>query len=128
MILTIYDECPMGKDLEPGCPHCKKCENFISSEVDEYSSISPNHVKVNCKIRHYPLTTMVKDNKKSYFQYYRDGSLWYKTECGFEYPVPVSDIGIATYNYIMKSISMMIYIRKQIKFWQDCKDKINKGV
>lgn len=31
------------------------------------------------------------------FTHYFDGSLWYKTECGFEFPVPVSDIGNAPF-------------------------------
>ena len=38
---------------------------------------------------------MVKDNKKVRFTFYRDRQLFYQTECGFEFPVPVDDIGNA---------------------------------
>lgn len=57
---------------------------------------------------------MVKDNKQATFQYYRKGELWYKTECGFMFPVPVSDVGDGTFNATEKAMLLMRYIRKQI--------------
>lgn len=39
----------------------------------------------------YNLKDMVKDNKRVYFDFYRQGELWYKTECGFHFPVPIED-------------------------------------
>lgn len=37
-------------------------------------------------------------NKKVKFIHYADKELWYVTECGFEFPVPLDDIGNATFN------------------------------
>ena len=39
---------------------------------------------------------MVMNNQKVTFRFYRDGQLWYATECGFEFPVPISEPGKAT--------------------------------
>lgn len=58
---------------------------------------------------------MVKDQKKVRFSFYRDKELWYKTECGFEFPVPISDIGNATFLAEDKAILFMRYIRKHIE-------------
>lgn len=55
---------------------------------------------------------MVKDGKTVSFEYYRSGNLWYKTECGFIFPVPTSDIGDATFRNEDKAMLFMRYIRK----------------
>jgi hypothetical protein len=57
---------------------------------------------------------MVK-NKNVTFQYYYDGALYYETECGFKFPVPVSDIGTATFLKKDKAILFMRWIRKHVK-------------
>jgi hypothetical protein len=57
---------------------------------------------------------MVKDKKVS-FQYYRKGELWYKTECGFEFPVPIEDCGDATFLKEDKATLFIRYIKKHIK-------------
>lgn len=57
---------------------------------------------------------MVKDNKKVRFSFYRNGELWYNTECGFEFPVPISDVGDACFLAEDKAILFMRYIRKHI--------------
>jgi hypothetical protein len=46
------------------------------------------------------------------FAYYRDGALWYEAEDRFLFPVPVSDIGTATFFAEDKAILFMRYIRK----------------
>lgn len=47
------------------------------------------------------------------FSHYYDGNLWYKTSnTGFLFPVPVSDIGNATFNAEDKALLFMRYIRK----------------
>jgi hypothetical protein len=46
------------------------------------------------------------------FQQYRAGNLWYRTAKGFEFPVPVSDIGSATYEAEVKGMTLMRYVRK----------------
>ena len=49
------------------------------------------------------------------FSHYFDGSLWYKTEDGFSFPVPVSDIGTATFLASDKAMLFMRYIRKHME-------------
>ncbi len=61
---------------------------------------------------------MVKDNQKVSFLFYRDGQLWYGTECGFEFPVPVSEAGTATFFAQDRAILFMRYIRKYIEYLQ----------
>ncbi len=51
---------------------------------------------------------------KAIFQHYRDGSLWYMAN-GFLFPVPISDIGNATFLAEDKAILYMRYIRKYLK-------------
>lgn len=66
------------------------------------------------------LTEMVKD-KKVCFSYYRDGELWYKTEDGFEFPVPTADAGNAVFQAEDKAILFMRWIRKHmdtVKMWE----------
>lgn len=52
------------------------------------------------------------------FMYYRSGNLWYTTDYehgGFEFPVPISDIGNATFFADDKAMLFMRYIRKHIE-------------
>lgn len=60
------------------------------------------------------IKSMVSDKKLVTFAFYRDNALWYKTECGFEFPVPISDIGNATFLAQDRAILFMRYIRKHI--------------
>lgn len=46
------------------------------------------------------------------FCYYRDNSLWYKTEFDEMFPVPIEDIGNATFNIKEKAVLLMRYMRK----------------
>lgn len=50
------------------------------------------------------------------FQFYKDSSLWYLTENNFLFPVPIQDIGNATFYYTDKGILFMRYIRKYLEF------------
>ena len=59
---------------------------------------------------------MVKDRRKVRFSFYRDRELWYATEDGFEFPVPVDEVGNATFLHEDKAILFMRYIRKHIEF------------
>jgi len=56
---------------------------------------------------------MVK-NKKVTFLFYREGELWYTTECDFHFPVPINDTGTAAMNAEDKAILFMRWIRKHI--------------
>jgi len=41
---------------------------------------------------------LVKDGKTATFSHYTESELWYKTDVeGFLFPVPISDIGDATF-------------------------------
>lgn len=46
------------------------------------------------------------------FEFYRAKELWYKTEDGFLFPVPIEDVGDATFLNQDKGILFMRYIRK----------------
>jgi hypothetical protein len=58
---------------------------------------------------------MVKDGKQVVFTHYFDGNLWYKTECEYAFPVPVSDTGTATFAAQDKAMLFMRYIRAHLK-------------
>ena len=59
---------------------------------------------------------MVINNQKVCFQFYRDRKLWYSTECGFEFPVPIEDVGNATFLNQDRAILFMRYIRKHREY------------
>ena len=53
------------------------------------------------------------------FQYYRDSALWYETENGFLFPVPLSDCGTTTFPARDKGIFFMRWIRKYLQSMRD---------
>jgi hypothetical protein len=55
---------------------------------------------------------MIVNNQKVRFSFYRDGQLWYETECGFRFPVPIEEAGTATFLSEDRAILFMRYIRK----------------
>ena len=57
---------------------------------------------------------MVSDGKKVKFLHYKHGELWYITETGFEFPVPVKDTGDGVFLPEDKAIFFMRYIRQHI--------------
>ena len=57
---------------------------------------------------------MVKD-KFVTFVMYRDGDLWYTTEDGFQFPVPLTDVGNATFLAKDKALLFMRWIRKHLE-------------
>jgi hypothetical protein len=60
------------------------------------------------------LKEMIVNNQKVRFSFYRDGRLWYETECGFRFPVPITDAGTATFLAEDRAILFMRYIRKHM--------------
>ena len=64
---------------------------------------------------------MVKDNKQVKFVFYRNKECWYTTECGFEFPVPIEDVGNATLFSTDKALLFMRYIRKHISMLEDAR-------
>jgi len=60
------------------------------------------------------LKEMIVNDQKVRFSFYRDGNLWYETECGFRFPVPIAEAGTATFAAEDRVILFMRYIRKQL--------------
>lgn len=54
----------------------------------------------------------VTDERRVFFRYYADGSLWYVTEFEELFSVPVSDLGTATLRLNEKALLLMRYMRK----------------
>jgi hypothetical protein len=61
------------------------------------------------------LKEMVSNNQVVRFTRFRDGELFYRTECGFEFPVPIADTGGAEFLAEDKALLFMRYIRKKIE-------------
>lgn len=59
----------------------------------------------------------IKDHIKGIarFVYFRDSALWYRTETGLLFPVPLSDIGTTTFEAEHKGIYLMRWIRKHLE-------------
>jgi hypothetical protein len=66
-------------------------------------------------IMSFNIKEMVKNGKQVRFVRYRKGRLYYETECGFEFPVPVDDTGDGIFKAKDKAMMFMRYIRKHIK-------------
>lgn len=49
---------------------------------------------------------------KARFTHFRDDKLWYLTDTGFEFPVPVEDTDGATFHVEDKAIIFMRWIRR----------------
>jgi hypothetical protein len=60
------------------------------------------------------LKEMVVNNQKVRFSFYRDGLLWYETECRFRFPVPISEVGTATFLAEDRALLFMRYMRRQL--------------
>lgn len=58
---------------------------------------------------------IIKNGKISRFISYRDGHFIYKTDSGFEFSIPMEDLGKATLLAEEKTILLMRYIRKQVE-------------
>ena len=59
------------------------------------------------------LKELVK-GKKVRFKFYRDGELWYETDDGFEFPVPIADTGTGIFKAEDGAIQYMRWIRKHL--------------
>lgn len=66
---------------------------------------------------------MVKDNKKVKFVFYKQKELWYETECGFQFPVPIEDAGDGVFLVEDKALLFMRYIRQHIKMLETAKQQ-----
>jgi len=59
------------------------------------------------------LKELVK-GKKVRFRFYRDGELWYATDDGFEFPVPIADTGTGIFEAEAGAIQYMRWIRRHL--------------
>lgn len=58
---------------------------------------------------------MVSNGKVASFTHYKQNELWYVTECGFEFPVPIDDAGDGTFHNAERAMLLMRYIRKHLE-------------
>jgi hypothetical protein len=64
---------------------------------------------------------MVKGGQKVKFVCYGSGELWYVTDSGFEFPVPIDDTGDGIFLATDKAMLFMRYIRKHIEYLEESK-------
>lgn len=64
----------------------------------------------------HDIKALVGGNKRVAFTYYRAGNLWYTTESGFEFPVPVADCGEASFMANDKAILFLKWIRAHVAY------------
>lgn len=67
------------------------------------------------------LKEMVQGDKHVSFVHYKDSELWYETECGFRFPVPISEAGNATFRARDRALLFMRYIRKHIALLEEAR-------
>lgn len=67
------------------------------------------------KYKDMTLAQMVK-NKSVKFEYFRKDELWYITDDGFQFPVPISDAGDGIFLASDKATLLMRYIRKHLAY------------
>jgi hypothetical protein len=58
---------------------------------------------------------MVAHGRKVRFSHYKSGELWYLTETGFAFPVPIADTGDASFLADDKAILFMRYIKRHMR-------------
>lgn len=68
---------------------------------------------------------MVTNNKQVFFVKYQQKELIYKTECGFEFPIPLTDTGDAAFLAQDKAIFFMRWIKKHITTIEQAKIEQN---
>ena len=62
----------------------------------------------------YSIKDMVANGKQVHFMFYRQKELWYVTDCGFEFSVPIEDTGDGVFLKQDRAMMFMRYIRKHI--------------
>lgn len=72
----------------------------------------------NTSLPQRSIKDMLSGDKVVRFTHYVKGELWYATECGFPFPVPISDIGDVTFPATDRAMLYMRYVRKEIEHLQ----------
>jgi hypothetical protein len=60
---------------------------------------------------------------KAVFTYYKNGNLYYLTESGLLFPVPIADTNEATFMAVDKGIFFMRWIRKHLEMLEKAKNE-----
>lgn len=71
---------------------------------------------------------MVGNGRQVHFQFYINKELWYRTETGFEFPVPISDAGTACFKSQDKAILFMRWIRKHMENLKNARNEQSVGL
>lgn len=80
----------------------------------ESEANNPTHNLLNLEQK-MNLKELIDGNAE--FLYYKDSQLWYRTHNGeLTFPVPIEDVGNATFKREEKGLLMMRYIRKYLNF------------
>ena len=69
---------------------------------------------------------MVKDGQKVHFVHYRQKELWYVTDSGFQFPVPIEDCGDGIFLAEDRAMLFMRYIRKHLNSIQQAAQEQNQ--
>lgn len=64
---------------------------------------------------------MVVNNQRVKFVRYQQKELWYQCENGFEFPIPISDVGDAAFLNEDKALLFMRWIKKHIDMLEHAK-------
>ena len=80
------------------------------------------------RLRPMNIKEMVAEGRKVRFLRYKMGELWYATENGFEFPVPISDCGDGTFLAEDKAILFMRYIRKHLAYLEEAKRAHDRAI
>lgn len=70
----------------------------------------------------------VRKGQKATFEFYRNGTLFYKTEKDLLFEIPSSDTGDAVFNAVEKASGMMKWIRKQLEANEEGRKECETGV
>ena len=70
---------------------------------------------------------MVAPGKQVTFLRYQNGELWYETQCGFEFPVPVSDTGSAAFEAQDRAMLFMRWINRHIRMLVEARTSAPTG-
>ncbi len=68
----------------------------------------------------------VRDGKMVTFKHYANNELWYATSCGFNFPVPISEIGNTTTFSTEKAMMFMKYMSAHLKTITKALEEQNK--
>lgn len=65
--------------------------------------------------KQWSVKDMVKDGKKCAFAYFKAGSLFYKHEEGFIFPVPAADVAEGVLSAEERAMTLMKWIKREVE-------------